>query len=88
MSLQELLSDQRQAMQTHKVRKNRTFKPSIRKSATKVTSWYIRSQRAVMYVVGFGFVDAAFWQWDTIAGSAATGVSLIILGTLAGGDDE
>lgn len=88
MSLQEALSDQRKAMQTHFVRKNRSIKPVIRKSAGKVTRWYSRSQRTVLYVAGFGFLDSAFWQWDSIAGSAATGVSMLILGTLAGGDDE
>lgn len=86
--LQELTKDQRAASQTHVVRKNRSLRPKIRKGAGKARDWYSRSQRAVMYVAGFGFVDYAFWQWDSIAGSAATGVSLIVLGTLTGGDDE
>lgn len=88
MSLQEALAGQRKAMQTHIVRKNRKIKPVIRKGAAQVTGWYIRSQRAVLYVAGFGFVDSAFWQWDSIAGSAATGISLIVLGTLTEGADE
>lgn len=88
MSLRVLLSDRRKAMQASISQKNRSIRSTIRKSAGRVTRWYSRSQRAVLYVAGFGFLDSAFWQWDPIAGSAATGVSLLILGTLTGGGDE
>lgn len=88
MSVKDSFAKQKSAARSYIARKNRSIRSSTHRGATKVTSWYSRSQRAVLYVAGFGFIDSAFWQWNSIAGSAATGVSLLILGTLVGGGDE
>lgn len=88
--LQQLNDERMKSAKTHVVKRSRKPKvrPAIRNGSAKVTSWYSRSQRAVMYVAGFGFLDASAWLTDPIAGCAATGVSLLVLGTLSGGDDE
>lgn len=88
--LQQLNSERMKSAQTHIVKKSRKPKvrPAIRSGSSKVKSWYSRSQRGVMYVTGFGFLDAAAWQFGPTAGCAATGASLLIIGTLSGGDDE
>jgi hypothetical protein len=58
-----------------------------RLAARHVPSWK-RARTAVLQVSAFGCIDYGLFEWHTIAGLIGTGVSLLILETLSGGDDE
>ena len=47
-----------------------------------------KSKRAIIYTVGFGFIDYALWGWQPLVGYAGIGVSLLILEMLSGGDEQ
>jgi hypothetical protein len=53
--------------------------------AARLPAWS-KVRTAAMQITAFGFLDYAAWQWSTIAGCVAVGVSLLILEALGGGD--
>jgi hypothetical protein len=48
----------------------------------------VKGKRAIIYTVGFGFIDYALYGWHPLVGYAAIGVSLLILEMLSGGDEQ
>src|SRR5690606_22680293 len=77
------------AGKARKPRNKRT--PLLRKAgrlaARHVPPWK-RARTAVLHVSAFGGIDYGLFEWHTIAALIGTGVSLLILETLSGGDDE
>jgi len=45
----------------------------------QVVAFLVIAVRFTLTVAGLGFLSYAAWQWSSIAGSAAVGVSLLLL---------
>jgi hypothetical protein len=84
---------QRQVARTRVARKPR--KPVLVVLGTvlaTVAAWIavrvVKGKRAIIYTVGFGFIDFGIFGWNHLVGYAAIGVSLLILEMLSGGDEQ
>lgn len=98
LTFQEAYAAQREHLQTEVQRKKRTRKPilatlwvilgTLAGSLTGQTiMWYARLRRTVLYLVGFGFIDYAAWDWNPTFGYLCIGVSLLVLDSLSGGSE-
>lgn len=57
-------------------RRKAAFK--VRRASVHIVGAQATARRVVLTATAFGFLDAAAWDYKTIAGMAATGVSLLL----------
>lgn len=98
ITFQEAYAAQREHLQTEVVRGKKRRKPilstlwvvlgTLAGTLTgKSLLWYSRLRRTVIYLVGFGFIDYAAWDWNPTLGYLCIGVSLLVLDSLSGGSE-